>query len=272
MFKHPHCGGKHSTAAEARACQSAGLRVALDQMDAKFGREKTWAQGIPAPTRSTAQTAVLDRLRTQHTRNTAARVRMNPATDAQLDYLDILIGKRDWTFEWDKTRNDDSVLSLQVSLIVRDRLAGSRVQFEEASEAITAMKPMRNKVLPPTTPAPAQGPTPNRLAELLAQVPDGRYAVDRDGKVHFFVVKPARHGSDVRVVREKASDTLHKMYRNAQAGALREILATGLEKARMLYADTLSACWKCGRDLTDTDNPFKPFGLGPDCGPKVMAG
>jgi hypothetical protein len=140
--------------------------------------------------------------------------------------------------------------------------------FAQASETIGRLKAHLNapgvqvQVDPPASYA--------EVNKLLEHVPDGRYAVNRDGKVHFFVIKLAHPKATFRVVREKASDELHKMYPNQQAGALREIIQFGLENAGMLYADTLGECRRCGRDLTDTDNSYKAYGYGPDCGPKVM--
>jgi hypothetical protein len=32
----------------------------------------------------------------------------------------------------------------------------------------------------------------------------------------------------------------------------------------------MDSCWHCFKDIGDETNPYKPHGLGPVCGPKVM--
>lgn len=192
----------------------------------------------------------------------AARVQ-HPATDRQIDYLKGLAEKRDY-----------STASADTKAAVQHVLDGGSLTYRDARRVLDEM------VLMPAKPRDEQprgegGSVYVELTELLAKVPNGGYAVEVDGKTHFYVVKNAKTptGRKFRTVRERASDTLHKMYKNQQVAALRAIEAAGQEAARMMYSERLGACWKCTRTLTDdTGNPYRPYGLGPDCGPKVMGG
>lgn len=190
----------------------------------------------------------------------AARVE-HPATDRQIDYLKDLAAKRDY-----------SKASVDTKTIVEHVLGGGALSYRNARRALDEM------VIMPAKPREEQpsgegGSVYVELAELLEKVPNGGYAVELEGKTHFYVVKNAKTpaGRKFRTVRERASDTLHKMYKNQQVAALRAVLEVGLEEARMTYSTRLGACWKCCRSLTDdTGNPYRVYGLGPDCGPKVM--
>lgn len=185
------------------------------------------------------------------------------ATEGQINYITGLATKR-----------DTSTASGAARTTMERVLAGTAVTFADASAAIDSLKLCQYKEDAPTEATRNADQDRKELADLLAKVPNGRYAVDIDGKVHFYVVKDAKNlsGRKYRTVKEKASEQLYRMYRPQQIAALRKIIEAGLEAAGLLYATTLSECRRCGRELTDTDNPYKVYGYGPDCGPKVMGG
>jgi hypothetical protein len=182
------------------------------------------------------------------------------ASPKSMQYLRDLAGNREWT---------DRVSAAVMRTIIKVQAdAAVTLEPSEASAAIDQLK-----TCPRKSQSPEAKPSVRReLAALLEQVPNERYAVTIEDKVHFYVVKDARlqSGKVIRVVREKASDHLYRMTEANQVAALKAVLADGLERAGMLYATTLDECRRCGRDLTDTDNRYKVYGYGPDCGPKVM--
>jgi hypothetical protein len=74
-------------------------------------------------------------------------------------------------------------------------------------------------------------------------------------------------------IQERASDELFPVRGSwtARRAILDCIRHVGPAAAHLLYADKLGACWRCNKTLTDdTGNPYRVYGLGPDCGPKVM--
>lgn len=104
---------------------------------------------------------------------------------------------------------------------------------------------------------------------LLAEVPDGYYATRRtgeDGKLRFYRVKRAPNG--FVKVQQQSSDDLYPVATGALRKVAEAILADGIAKAGLAYAESVGRCYRCGRTLTDENNPFKAVGLGPDCGLK----
>jgi hypothetical protein len=258
MFKHPKCGGTHETVAQARACEQGGGVVTQDRPTSQPDKH------------TQAQSVVLERLRSQAhytvSINAPRRGRIaNPATEPMVKFLTDLIGKRDW-----RELQEQGWKVREMG----ERLAqGATPDFQEAREMITALKPLGNREdSRPVSPAP-QGTSRVNYAEmrkLKGQVPDGRYAVDLPGgdKVKFFAVR-TRRDSQYFTVTHHVSDNRYPWPVSRYAEVLREIILATPQAAGQRYAEEYGACYNCGRALTDTDNPYKPYGLGPDCGPKV---
>lgn len=109
-------------------------------------------------------------------------------------------------------------------------------------------------------------------------VTDGNYAVVRAGKTHFYRItrKQGRGqyaGRTFTNIQERASEELFPVRGPwAQRKAILEaIRSAGVDASHLLYSERLTRCWHCNILLTDdTTNPYRPFGLGPVCGPKVM--
>lgn len=109
-------------------------------------------------------------------------------------------------------------------------------------------------------------------------VTDGNYAIIRSGKTHFYRItrKQGRGqyaGRTFTNIQERASEQLFPV-RGAwglRKAILDEIRRAGVAASHLMYADKLGHCWRCNLALTDdTGNPYRVYGLGPDCGPKVM--
>jgi len=125
-------------------------------------------------------------------------------------------------------------------------------------------------------PAPLPQARPKFVtAEML---PEGNYAVPgKDGgKTRFYRVshkegKGKWAGTTFVNIKERASDDLYDMAsKSAEAAAKWAILDYGYERSRLLFSEKYDACWHCFRGLTDEDNMYKVYGLGPVCGPKIM--
>jgi hypothetical protein len=124
----------------------------------------------------------------------------------------------------------------------------------------------------PTTAAPAKP-----AFDAYDDVTDGNYAVERAGKTHFYRIT-RREGKGQYVgrtfinIQERASDELFPV-RGAwpvRKSVLDSIRTAGVQAAHLMYADRLGMCWHCNRTLTDdVHNPYRKFGVGPVCGPKL---
>lgn len=217
----------------------------------------------------------MDRLRSQSVRSINAPRTANLATDGQMKYATDLLAKRDW-----QGRN-----STQAIPIIEKLAHGVRPTFEEASYLITELKDMprkeqgsetmdRHGFADPHPTSPQGMPTRRQWEEakrLKEQVPDGRYAVDLpdEHKVKFFRIRTNKANGYFRITHVVSDDRFPwpvKRY----AEVLRAIIAATPQAAGLRFADEYGQCFNCGRALTDTDNPYKPYGLGPDCGPKRM--
>jgi hypothetical protein len=108
-----------------------------------------------------------------------------------------------------------------------------------------------------------------------ADIVDGNYAYLYNGKTHFYRItrvagKGKWEGRTFINVQERASDELYKIYDyNMKKSVLAEIHNQGIEVSQKMFAERLGRCWRCGKSLTDEFNPYKPQGLGPDCGTKI---
>jgi hypothetical protein len=145
--------------------------------------------------------------------------------------------------------------------------------FDEGSKVIAWIKGT-DATNAPAQPSAPQASKPRFVtAEML---PEGNYAIPYNGKTHFYRVshkegKGKWAGTTFVSIKERASDVLYPMgSKAAEAAAKWSIVNYGYEASRMLFSEKLGECWHCTRALTDEDNPYKPHGLGPVCGPKVM--
>ena len=93
------------------------------------------------------------------------------------------------------------------------------------------------------------------------------FAVEMDGKPHFFRVKPG-YKSGVWFVEEQASDELYPVRQGERRGRILGLIFKNEQVAREMYARLIGRCSRCNRTLTDHDNPYFAAGLGPECGTK----
>lgn len=272
MFKHPKCGGQHETVAQARACEQGG-GVATKQTTTYTSADGNVEIQVRVPAApAKASSAVLERLREQGVRsiNAPRRGYVREASTGARKYLVDLLDKRDYTeleeLGW-KCEHMRRMLTRE------DYTPG----YDECSEMIEALKtcPYREAraASHPVSPAPqgAKRVDRSRVKALKDKIPDGRYAVDLPGgdKVKFYALRTSKHNGYFTVTHHVSDDRYPVAYSRYEE-IFTAILAAGVQAAGKRYADEYGKCYNCGRALTDTDNPYKPYGLGPDCGPKVM--
>lgn len=108
-------------------------------------------------------------------------------------------------------------------------------------------------------------------------ITDGNYAIVREGKTHFYRITRSKgrgqyEGRTFINIQERASDALFPVRGSwpVRRAVLDGIRTAGVDAAHLLYADRLGMCWHCNRTLTDdVHNPYRRYGLGPICGPKM---
>lgn len=111
------------------------------------------------------------------------------------------------------------------------------------------------------------GPLPRKegKADLKAQreVKPGRYAVEFDGALHFFLVETPDEGrwASFTFVSEQAGDNLYPVKGARKGEVLRAIADDADALAR--YGKELGVCGVCGRNLTDEES--RERGIGPVC-------
>lgn len=287
MFKHPKCGGSHETVHQARECEAniafAAEIEANHEHFLRTGRDETpmctFGQPHPrasqicvvcAPAPRDVRQAVASSLRNGHSsspilaslRGARAEVEAEKflqtperlATEAQERFVQSLIAERD----------PAGITDVEFAEAYLHALDGKALYFREARTLIEALK-----AAPKLAEVKAERTASRQAWRALAeQVPNGRYALPTgpgQDKPHFYRV--SRNGSYVKL-QEQASDALHEVPLKHYAEILGAIVAYGTERSGVLYAELISACRRCGRALTDQDNPYLAAGYGPECGAK----
>lgn len=163
---------------------------------------------------------------------------------------------------------DTTALDVREGEIMMDVMDGKQVSAAEIATLIAKLLKCSRKGTPEAAAAPQGGAYAAQVRALKAQVPDGRYAANIAGsKVRFFLIKEVKGYVKIS---EYASDTLYPRTWGEYVGILAQVIGDGIEAAGRRFGDEMDMCRKCGRDLTDEDNPYKGYGYGPDCGPRAM--
>lgn len=101
---------------------------------------------------------------------------------------------------------------------------------------------------------------------LGPSVPEGRYAIDREGVTKFYRVEhgdPAGRWAGYVFVSVQASDDLYRVKNAAERAAILTAIAADPTAAARRYGVLLGHCGRCGRTLTDATS--RAYGIGPDC-------
>lgn len=177
---------------------------------------------------------------------TATATEVAPATEPMRKLIDTLLVERVHI-----NLTDDLIVSIK----------GNKPQ---AHRFITFLLAQPKAATPavPVEPVPAPALVRNRLN--FAEITDGNYAVRTDGIVKFYRVTTNKKG--YKEVQVRASDALHLIMGKGQYVILHQIVDAGLAESRMLFAQELGRCWRCGKSLTDEESRAR--GMGPDCAGK----
>jgi hypothetical protein len=281
MFKHPTCGGQHQTVLQARDCEAnAKFAAETEAGHAHFlatGRDEAAEEFLAGATAKLAnghatspilasmrrgqidKTAILskpiDSLLNSGARQVAPAAHTfgrNYATPGQERFVANLI----------KERDHDGITNVEVNEAIMDQIDGKPLYFYQARLLIEALK-----ACPKRAAKPAQKPQEWRI--LADRIPKGRYALPTgpgQDKAHFYRLSE-RNG--FIKLQEQASDSLFEVELKNYKPIFEAILAYGVEESGRLYAQLIGSCRKCGRTLTDENNPYLASGYGPDCGAKA---
>jgi len=113
------------------------------------------------------------------------------------------------------------------------------------------------------TAAPAQ--------PVAAEIPAGRYGVETD-EVRCYTVdygKPGTRWEGFLFLNRISSDDRFPIRNAAEKARILDAIRADLDASSLLAALTLRKCRRCGRELSDTKNPYFDQGYGPECGSKV---
>jgi hypothetical protein len=220
---------------------------------------------------TTVDDTVMDRLR----KPAAFKPKSVPATSKQTGYVMVLLRlldnhnatvsgpAREW---WMKFATVDAT----------GRVIGTSLDAVQVSEVITRLKGhLSGPAVVADVPVAVVADAPKKF-DAYDDITDGNYAIERDGKTHFYRVtrragKGQYAGRTFINIQERASDVLHPVRGNwtDRSAILNEIRAAGVDESHLMYADRLGRCWHCHASLTDdTGNPYRHLGLGPICGGK----
>lgn len=123
---------------------------------------------------------------------------------------------------------------------------------------IAKERDLRNAVK--TTPAPAP----------QVEIPAGRYAVETD-QIRCYTVDYGKTGTRWEgfvFLNRISSDDRFPIRNPATKAEILAAIAADVTASAILAGLTLRQCRRCGRELSDTKNPYFPVALGPDCGAK----
>lgn len=112
----------------------------------------------------------------------------------------------------------------------------------------------------------ARHQTSNSVVNDTVDVPNGRYALDTDHGVEFFVVEHGREGSRWQgriFVSQQAGDSLFPVRDPARRASILTAIAADTHAALMRYGQECGVCGACGRTLTDEES--RRLGIGPVC-------
>lgn len=101
-------------------------------------------------------------------------------------------------------------------------------------------------------------------------VPAGRYAIEMDGTLKFYVVdRPTEgHWAGYTFVKVQASDETFPIKNRAMRQAILDrIDEVGVEEAMLRYGREIGRCGHCGRTLTNEESRAR--GIGPVCAGKM---
>jgi hypothetical protein len=122
----------------------------------------------------------------------------------------------------------------------------------------------KERALKAATPAAPVATTP------AVEIPAGRYAVETD-EIRCYTVDYGKAGTrweGFLFLNRISSDDRFPVKNPAAKEAILAAIRADVEASAILAGLTLRQCRRCGRELSDTKNPYFSVALGPDCGTK----
>jgi hypothetical protein len=109
----------------------------------------------------------------------------------------------------------------------------------------------------------------DRKAERAVEVPNGRYAIEREGTLKFYKINTPTDGkwAGRTFVDAQASDELHPIRNTSARREILATIATDPQAAMLRYGQELGHCGHCGRTLTNEVS--RERGIGPVCAEKM---
>lgn len=168
------------------------------------------------------------------------------------------------------------IQAAQYTLSMTQNAAWTRGRNGNASRWISSLLSKLQTLRTAARTAPVAAPA-KPAYDAYDDITDGNYAIVREGKTHFYRItrragRGQYEGRTFINIQERASDELFPV-RGAWAirkSILDGIRTAGVAASHLMYADRLGMCWHCNRTLTDdVHNPYRRYGLGPICGPKL---
>lgn len=163
-----------------------------------------------------------------------------------------------------------------VDILVKREVAGAEQTFIRLEQGLAKYAGSQfinaNKNAPLKPVAPVATPAATVAAPAVtAEIPNGRYGIHRDGEVKCYKVGNGKAGTrwDGFVFLDRiSSDDLFPIRRADEKAEILAAIGADVDAANLLAALTLRKCRRCGRQLSDTKNPYFGEGLGPECGGK----
>lgn len=123
-------------------------------------------------------------------------------------------------------------------------------------DAIVEWLKGRREVSPAPTPQVRLLPQTGKVVKAIG------YAIDIDGTVKFYRVKPGRKAG-FYFVDAQASDDFYSVRNPAARAKILSIISQDPEAAAKRYGQELGECARCHRTLTDETS--RSYGIGPEC-------
>lgn len=180
-------------------------------------------------------------------------------TDAQIDFMRSLLAEL--------AELDHATAEQATEYTTRMTVYGRWTQSTKTvpgtiSIWIDRMKAKVRELRATAAPAPVQPVT---------DLSPGRYGIEKDGEVKCYAVDYGKAGTKwdgFLFLNRISSDDLFPIKNRAEKALILTAIKADAGAARLLAALTLKKCSDCGRQLSDTKNPYYPIGKGPDCGAK----
>lgn len=120
------------------------------------------------------------------------------------------------------------------------------------------------------SPEPAEAISAPQAPQTPPKVPAGRYAIESDGSLKFYVVDHGREGTKWEgyvFVSVQASDERYPIRNRSERERILSAIAADPAGASIRYGVEIGCCGVCGRTLTDEDS--RAAGIGPVCAEKM---